>query len=122
MKAGAEILAKKDDSIIEIKDQFLEFLSQQQLGEEQIVHTGKLLTHPKNRGTLLINPYNAHRNGSMIRRVGANLKELRGAVCIEMHPDPSVRKELKENKFWKRARDAVSYIFDIYIYKETCLC
>ena len=43
------------------------------MAKKEVVHTDDLLTHPQNRGSLLINPRNAHRNGSLIRRVGANV-------------------------------------------------
>ena len=54
-----------------------------------------LLTLPKSRGSLLLNPNNAHRNGSLIRRVGANISELHNAVSMEMSPDPVRRQELR---------------------------
>ena len=62
--------------------------------EMQTIHSSKTLTHPKNRGSLMVNPNNAHRNGSLIRRVGANLKELHMAVAVEMSPDPRKRQEI----------------------------
>ena len=39
---------------------------------------------PRNRGKLMLNAFNAHRNGSSIHRVGADLKELHGAVAFEL--------------------------------------
>ena len=49
--------------------------------------------HLRNRGGLLINAFNAHRNGSRICRVGANKKELHGAVCFEL---PIIQSKLKD--------------------------
>ena len=47
----------------------------------------------RNRGGLLVNAFNAHRNGSRICRVGANRKELHGAVCYELPKDEQQRKD-----------------------------
>ena len=71
---------------------FLDFLMAAGVAHAQVMHTDHLLTHPKNRSSLLLNPYDSHRNGSMIKRVGANMAELHGAVCIEMSPVPEDRK------------------------------
>ena len=89
---GANILEQTAKSIGEIKDEFLALLFEAKLAERRVIHVDNLLTHPKSRSCLLLNPYNARRNGSMIRRVGASLKELRSALCVEMHPDPDERK------------------------------
>ncbi len=98
---GHAILDQKDKSIGEVKDDFLDFLWLQKLPKKQVLHSNELLTHPKNRGSLLINPNNAHRNGSLIRRVGANLAELHNAVSMEMSPDPAVRKDTAVDSFVK---------------------
>ena len=55
--------------------------------------TRQLLVHPKNRGGLLVNAFNSHRNGSNIQRCGADTAELHSAVCFEMNPDPIKRKD-----------------------------
>ena len=69
-------------SIGEIEDEFLALLFQAKLAERRVIHVDNLLTHPKNRSCLLLNPYNAHRNGSMIRRVGGELEGVAvGVVC-----------------------------------------
>ena len=90
---GQAILESKDKSVGEIKDDFIEFLDEQNMVQKGVLHTDLLLTHPKNRGSLLLNPNNAHRNGSLIRRVGANLGELHGAVSMEMSPNPKRRQD-----------------------------
>ena len=46
-----------------------------------------MLCHPQNRAGLMLSPHNAHRNGDRIRRVGADLKQLTNAYCIEMQPE-----------------------------------
>ena len=95
VKRGQSILDDKNLSIGEVKDNFLQFLEGQNLVQKGVLHTDMLLTHPKNRGSLLLNPNNAHRNGSLIRRVGANISELHNAVSMEMSPDPVRRQELR---------------------------
>ena len=88
------ILEDKGKSVGEIKDEFVEFMFELNLAQKGILHTDVLLTHPKNRCSLLLNPNNAHRNGSLIRRVGANLGELHGAVSMEMSPKPKRRQDV----------------------------
>ena len=95
VKRGQSILDDKDLSIGEVKDNFLEFLEAQNLLLKGVLHTDVLLTHPKDLGSLLLIPNNAHRNGSLIRRVGANISELHNAVSMEMSPDPVRRQELR---------------------------
>ena len=90
---GQAILDNKSTSIGELKDDFLTFLAAHNIVQKSVVHTDLLLTHPTNRGSLLLNANNAHRNGSLIRRVGANISELHNAVCIEVSPDPIKRQE-----------------------------
>ena len=91
---GQLMLEAKGLSVGEIKDDFLDFLEGHNLAQKGVLHTDLLLTHPKNRGSLLLNPNNAHRNGSLIRRVGANLGELHGAVSMEMSPNPKRRQDV----------------------------
>ena len=91
---GQAILDIKSKSVGEVKDEFLDFLKSIKMLEMQTVHSSKTLTHPKKRGSLMVNPNNAHRNGSLIRRVGANLRELHMAVAVEMSPDQRKRQEI----------------------------
>ena len=64
------------------------------LAQKGILHTDVLLTHPKNRCSLLLNPNNAYRDGSLIRRVGANLGELHCAMTMEMSPNITRRQDV----------------------------
>ena len=91
---GHTILEAKGKSVGEIRDDFIEILEEHNLAQKGVLHTDLLLTHPENRGSLLLNPNNAHRNGSLIRRVGANLGELHGAVSMEMSPNPKRRQDV----------------------------
>ena len=92
---GQAILDNADKKAIgEVKEQFLEFFVANKLLHKQQLHSRFCLTHPKNRGSLLLNPNNAHGNGSRIRRVGANLSELHNAVAVDMSPDPVKCQEL----------------------------
>jgi hypothetical protein len=54
------------------------------------------LCHPDNRGKLGLNAYNAHRNGSVIAKVGANLSELTNSVAFELSSVASKRQEQVE--------------------------
>ena len=90
---GQAILDAKGLSVGEIKDDFIDLLEEHNLVQKGVLHTDLLLTHPKNRGSLLLNANNAHRNGSLIRRAGANLGELHGAVSMEMSPNPARRQD-----------------------------
>ena len=92
MEKGRKIL-DSDDEIGIIKDNFLELLMENGVGREVVMKPEELLVHPSNRGGLLVNAFNSHKNGSMVRRVGANKKELHGAVCMEMSPDPKKRQD-----------------------------
>ena len=97
VKRGRDIL----DSGLEIgiiKDNFLDFLAANGIGRDVTLRPEELLVHPHNRGGLLVNAYNAHKNGSMVRRVGANKKELHGAVCVELHPSPQKRQDLTKTR------------------------
>jgi hypothetical protein len=51
------------------------------------VHPKYMLVHPKNRAGLGVSWHNVHRNGSVILAVGASLKQLGNAYCIEMSTD-----------------------------------
>jgi len=103
---GQAILVDKGKSVGDIKDEFVAFMFELNLAQKGILHTDVLLTHPKNRGSLLLNPNNAHRNGSLIRRVGANIGELHGAVSMEMSPNP------------KRRQDVCSFLASVLIKEQ----
>ena len=57
------------------------------------LHCIFLLVHRRNRGGLLVNAFNAHRNGAKIASFGGDRAELHSAVCIELNPDPEKRKD-----------------------------
>ena len=90
---GQAIWEAKGKSVGEIKDDFIEYMFELNLAQKGIMHTDVLLTHPKNRGSLLLNPNNAHRNGSLIRRVGANIGDLHCAMTMELSPSPKRRQD-----------------------------
>ena len=52
------------------------------------LHSKYLLVHRRNRGGVLVNAFNSHRNGAKIASVGGDRAELHSAVCIELNPDP----------------------------------
>ena len=51
------------------------------------------LTHKFNRGGLMLSPHNAHRNGAVVHKGGADKKQLVNAVCIELAPSGKQRDE-----------------------------
>ena len=63
------------------------------------VHPSLLLVHPENRSKLGVNAFNAHRIGAYIKRVGADLQELKKATAFELCPvDPHKSRQLEFNK------------------------
>ena len=57
------------------------------------------LTHPKNRGGLMLSPHNVHRNAARIHQAGADRSQLTNAVCIEIAPSGNMRDEqLSKNR------------------------
>ena len=59
----------------------------------------QLLPHPKNRGGIMLNGFNCRATGSKVARVGANVDELHGAVCIEISPFANQAKQQYEANF-----------------------
>ena len=85
----------------EIVHEFIAFGLESGIATSRKIHTDNVMVHIENRGKLMLNWNNAHRNGSSIARVGANLKELHGAVCFEVSTDPTKRKELQAKAFYR---------------------
>lgn len=52
--------------------------------EVQEVSPSLILVHPDNRSKLGVNPFNAHRVGAYIKRVGGDLRLLAGATAFEL--------------------------------------
>ena len=62
------------------------------------VHCKYLIPHKANRGGLLLSPFNVHRNAAGINAVGADVKQLGNAVCMELaHTGPLREEHLKKN-------------------------
>ena len=58
-----------------------------------------MLCHPKNRGSLGLNPYNCNLNLASVHRVGANPAELHGAVAFEISAKkPMADAEIRANQ------------------------
>ena len=56
------------------------------------------LTHMRNRGGLMLSPYNCHKNAVTILRAGADLSALKNAVCSEIPPQgPERQQQLQAN-------------------------
>ena len=57
------------------------------------------LVHKDNRGGLMLSPHNVHRNAANICKVGADLKQLTNAVCMELPGNGPLREaHLSANK------------------------
>ena len=50
------------------------------------LHVRQVMPHPKNRNGSMLNGFNTRANASKVLKVGANRKELIGAIAIEMSP------------------------------------
>ena len=59
--------------------------------KEDNLHCTLFMTHPKNRGGLMLSPHNAHRNGGKIHSGGADKSQLVNAYCIELSTAGSMR-------------------------------
>lgn len=55
------------------------------------INCTEFLVHPQNRGNLGLNPHNAHRNGAIIQKVGADLSQLSGATAFEVPVEQCAR-------------------------------
>ena len=66
---------------------------------KDVLHCRLFLVHPKNRGGLMLSPYNVHRNQLKIHNVGADIRSITNAVAIEMAHEGKLREEqLASNK------------------------
>ena len=54
-------------------------------------HCKFFIPHKKNRGGLMLSPYNVHRNAAKIHKAGADIKQIINAVCIELAPSGAHR-------------------------------
>ena len=56
-----------------------------------LLHSKEIMPHPTNRNGSMLNGFNARANASKVLKVGANRKELIGAVAIELSPFQAMR-------------------------------
>ena len=74
-------------------------LLEAKVGYFSILSCETILVHPANRGGLGINHFNAHKTGSNIYKLGADLSQLEQACCMELHPiGPARDNEIEKNK------------------------
>ena len=77
------------------------------------LHSKYLLVHRRNRGGLLVNAFNSHRNGAKIASFGGDRAELHSAVCIELNPDPEKRNDcLFLLLYLNKNRENIVFIFE----------
>jgi len=58
-----------------------------------LAHPSEVMCHPDNRGKLMLNAFNSHRNGATIRSVGADMSMLNKSTAFELSPTQVIREE-----------------------------
>ena len=71
----------------EVLQACMKTLFEHNLCYQSVIEPKYFLVHKHNRGGLMLSPHNVHRNAANIARVGADLKQLTNAVCIELSSD-----------------------------------
>ena len=100
MHSQEPILTRLDKVFSLLKDENL-------LQEAQMVHPSEWLCHQATRGGLGLNPYNVHKVGAKVQRVGANLQCL-NTVLSQLHPDSAQADKQKQvNKALVAASDGL---------------
>jgi hypothetical protein len=108
----AKILEQKNIEANVILQQALACLKKHNLLYKLEIECKYFLVHKSNRGGLMLSPFNVHRNAAKIKRAGADMKELRNAVCIELAPCGKLREEqLKANE--RLVENAKGYLASI---------
>ena len=72
---------------IEVHQENMRVLAVHDISYVQTFHPSQVLCHRKNRGSLMLSPYQAHRNAHTVHRVGADRKQLMNAVALELAAD-----------------------------------
>jgi hypothetical protein len=70
-----------------------EVLRDHKLAWVQKIHVEHMLVHPDNRAKTGINPYNAHKTGALILKLGADMGELVKSTCFEISGDSTKAQE-----------------------------
>ena len=106
VEEGDRILEQADGTgtpILTVALEFLDFCEKNNLMYKDVLHSKFVLCHPKNRGSLGLNPYNCHLNLASVYRVGANPAELHGAVAIEISAKRGAKEcEIRSNEQFVR--------------------
>ena len=88
------LLARTDIGVItKLKDATKIFMANNLARKGIKYKATQMLVHHKNRGKLGLNPYNAHRVGASVKRIGCDLNQLINAACMQMSPFSDVREE-----------------------------
>jgi hypothetical protein len=106
---GDRILAKVAElPLLQVCAEFRAFCKLKKLSYMQVIHTDNVMTHPDNRGGLMLNPYNVHKNIARVCQIGANKRELHGAVAMEVSGQTDVKaKEIAANSSLVGASDGL---------------
>ena len=75
--------------ILTVAMNFLAFCRGNNMCHTELLHSSAVLTHPKNRGGLGLNPFNAHLNLARVHRVGLETQATRPGGRERAVPSPS---------------------------------
>ena len=86
-------LIEASGPILSRYEKVMKILKDANMTQTPTILPSQILCHPCNRAKLGLNPFEVHRVGKKVVDVGFSRDELRGAVCIEVHPDKTVSDE-----------------------------
>ena len=90
------------NAILTCYRQVMDILATHNISYKLELEPGLILTHPKNRGGLGVNPHNVHKKGRRIIGVGGDRAKVHEAVCFEGHPASEAQVRDKEINFNKK--------------------
>jgi hypothetical protein len=91
--AISELLKSGQANPVKTWNAIFDVLRESKLAWSQKIHVEHLLVHPENRGKTGINPYNAHKTGALILKLGADMGELSKSTCFEVSANSAKHQE-----------------------------
>ena len=83
--AVQEVLDAADTGSLTKWNKIVDIFVQAKIAYKRMCKIGEVFIHPKNRGGLGINPFNAHETLATVHRIGCDADHLRKATAFEMH-------------------------------------
>ena len=77
--------------VVSVFKQLTDHLKSKGVMQTMELNAKMLMVHEKNRGGLGVNPFNVHRNGAVIAKIGADRGQLNNAFCFEVSPHAEKR-------------------------------